>query len=192
MSVFDIEHKPTAGAQKNEDVGTLQEGKSQDSTPTQKPEAAVKTVETTGSDGQKEQAIVLDGPLSTIYTKALDILYSKKAINPALETQAMDVPMITEAVLQMEKDKISRLSDEKDVDYVYTTKGDDLSLDGLSDAFESIRVALEMKCFRSVNVVMESTGVDNKNISILSDYLRKNKVPLLYTRSCAMMKFGSK
>lgn len=141
------------------------------------------------SDDNKK-TIVLDGPLSEIYTRALNLVYGKYAGQDAdtisQETQQMDSVLVADAhkfnkAKQDEQDKV-----EGESAYVYVTDANRLNNFELVEAFDNVRVALDSNQFQKTVLCIESAGnVNNKNVELLATYAIQNGSRVFYDRSIA-------
>lgn len=130
---------------------------------------------------KNDQVVVMDGPLSEIYTKALNMVYAKDKPVLATESQEMMVAMVGHLFLQEDLSKIEQtVAARPDAQYVYATDDESMqSADNLSVAFESLRVATGMKTFKSVRLVLESaSGSFCKRSLILLEYAEKMGVKI--------------
>lgn len=105
---------------------------------------------------KEEKTIVLDGPLSRIYTQALNVAYAKEDVG------AMGQIMMT-MVNQGEEEEEE---DERDL-YVYCCDGDELDDGGVEEAEGKLRVALDSGKYRSAAVAIECHGRVTNQIAAL-------------------------
>lgn len=189
MSVYDITPGSTSSAiQATGTTGSVvhqdlqQEGTATGLNPNSTP------IEQTSGDTKK---IVLDGPLSEIYTKALNIAYSKQTEQAtdkvSQETQQMDAVLVADIHAMNKDKKDAELKDAQNAAYVYVTSDDELSSDGLLTAFDNVRVALDSKQFTKTVVCIESSGmVNGHRIELLTDMARNFGAQVFYTRNATM------
>ena len=106
-----------------------------------------------------EVKIVLDGPLSEIYTKALQATYSKNVKqteeNVGQETQQMDAVMVADIHKLNQKKKEEQTKIANDAAYVYVTDGDALNGEGWLNAFNNVRIALDQQSFKEKVICVE-------------------------------------
>lgn len=125
----------------------------------------------------KDKVIVLDGPLSNIYTKALNEVYSKKLNNP-------DDPNIKESLEGMQfggyKFKAPD-NDEHSTMYVYCLDSDELSTKDVDEAIGKVRIALDSKKSDKAMVVAEEHGGVVSNTLVLLDQLCSSMGIKMYT-----------
>jgi hypothetical protein len=124
---------------------------------------------------EEKKTIVLDGPLSHIYTQALNMVYSNEAVN-------MLTHMMMEQEEQEEETKHSKNPYGKDV-YVYCCNGDDLSSDELVNVSSKLRIALDKKKYSKVLLSVECHGVVNSRIGLLHDYSASLGIAVSYTKN---------
>lgn len=122
------------------------------------------------------KTIVLDGPLSEIYTRALNIVYGNNAepdtSNVSQETQQMDSVLVAD-VHNYNKNKEAENKDNVDSAYVYVTDAKLLNIDELPETYDNIRVALDSKQFNKSVVCIESDGnSNNRNVELISQLAR--------------------
>jgi hypothetical protein len=139
----------------------------------------VKTV----SDKAKE-TIVLDGPLSRIYTQALNLVYAKEGTSTMVSLlEAKHKSMINS---DTEADRIEAGNSVDDGGtYVYCIDATDMDADGLVASTEALRVAVESKKYGKVVLAMESNIVNSK-LQLLGDMGKALGVQVCYSRNRAM------
>lgn len=141
----------------------------------------VKVVDATeiNADSQqgKEQVVVMDGPLSQIYTQALNMAFAKEdtgtmmsmlkiihhggKIDPNVAPQAAFV--------------------DASGSYVYATDEQSLDKEGLVGALESLREAVKSKKYKQVVLAMEGRSVSSK-MQLLDEASRQMGVRVCMTR----------
>ncbi len=108
-----------------------------------KTEGAVKTNEEKET-GDHRKTIVMDGPLSTIYTKALNLVFSNDRDEVvSAETQQMDAVLVADAHKWMKKKEKLKQDDMDKAAYVYVTS-DEIASNQTADTFDDLRIALDM------------------------------------------------
>lgn len=189
MSVFDITAGSTSSAvQVAGSTGSVvhqdlhQEGSANNLYPNNTPPQQA------GGDGKK---IILDGPLSEIYTKALNMVYSNQVEQAAdtvsQETQQMDAVLVADIHAMSKEKKEAELKEAQNAAYVYVTSDTELSADGMVNAFDNVRVALDSKQFTKTVVCIESTGLINGHrIELLTNLARNFGAQVFYTRNATM------
>ncbi len=125
------------------------------------------------SSGDTAQ-IVLDGPLSEIYARALDVVYAHEDI----AAMSGDDDVVVDSSITTSID-----GDPSDGLYVYTVSPD-LDLDGVSTAIEAIRVGSK-RC-RDVLVVMECGHRISHATAVLERYVRETGVRSVMSRTVGM------
>ena len=96
--------------------------------------------------------VILDGPLSSIYTKALNIALAKDNITTEKHIailSAIDMALISE---QGEEQRAEELGDQL---YVYCTDDDNINQGKLVETTDKLRVALDNKNHSKVMLAME-------------------------------------
>jgi hypothetical protein len=139
------------------------------------------TVSTSADDDEKSNSankskdtIVLDGPLSTIYTQALQIAYSKKAIDAehesdmtsAVEKMAIDASMmgVMEVIDETERGSAKPL-------YVYVTDDEHLGDGATGEVFDTLRVSAESGRYSGVWFCTEDGYKLGRSQVLLSDFV---------------------
>jgi hypothetical protein len=133
-----------------------------------------KALELGENEKGKKDTVVLDGPLSTIYTQALQIAYSKKAINAehesdmtsAIEKMAIDASMmgVMEVVDETNKDTSKPL-------YVYVTDDEHLGDGEAGEVFDTLRVSAESGRYSGIWFCTEDGHKLGRRQVMLSDYV---------------------
>lgn len=130
---------------------------------------------TTDSNNEEDKkTIVLDGPLSHIYTQALNMVYANEAVN-----------MVTHMMMEQEEQDSDKNPYGKDV-YVYCCDGDKLTSDELVNTSNKLRIALDKKKYSKVLLSIECHGVVNSRIGLLHEYSASLGIPVSYTQSGSM------
>lgn len=103
-----------------------------------------------------EARVVLNGPLSNIYTKALNLVYANESVN-----------MVTTAVQTIvENEEEDRANPDNGL-YLYCC-GSDLNHNQLLEGTNKLRVALDSKKFKQVIVAVEDG--DNRKVALLKEF----------------------
>lgn len=142
-----------------------------------------------GTGGQKK--IVLDGPLSEIYTKALNMVYSTQVEQAtdtvSQETQQMDAVLVADIHAMTQDKKDAEFQEAQNAAYVYVTDDNNLDSEGLVNAFDNVRVALDSQRFTKAVVCVESTGnINGHRVELLTNMARNFGAHVYYTRNAAM------
>ena len=113
---------------------------------------------TTGDavEDPKQKTIVLDGPLSQIYTQALNIAYAKESMGMMLG-------------VYNELNKKPSDSNEPDDSYVYVINADDLDTNMLIQSSECLRVASTSGKYKNIILAIESHGNIGSKMQLLSE-----------------------
>lgn len=138
-----------------------------------------------------EKKIVLDGPLSEIYTKALNMVFSTKVEQAqdklSQETQQMDAVLVADIHALSKEKKEAEIKEAQNAAYVYVTNDENLNSDGLISAFDNVRVALDSRRFNKAVVCVESNGLLNgQRIEMLTDMAKNFGAQVFYTRNATM------
>lgn len=192
MSVFDINPGSTgSGVELTGETGSVvhQDLKQEGSANGLYPNTTQPTQAEQVADSNKK--IILDGPLSEIYTKALNMVFSNQTEQAtdsvSQETQQMDAVMVAD-IHAMNKEKIDaeRIEAEK-MAYVYVTSSDDLTPDGIVSAFDDVRIALDSNRFAKTVVCIETLDLSNSTrVELLANMARNLGAKVFYTRNTAM------
>ena len=116
-----------------------------------------------------ESTIVLDGPLSQVYTNALNQLYAKENYTT------------TEVGSDLEKVPFKPHSNAR---YIYTITGTELEHDAYVDAFESFRIASEH--WKETYVCVEHNLDITPRVAAFLAYARENGATILNDRVHAL------
>ncbi len=128
-----------------------------------------------GKDDAAEKTIMLNGPLSHIYTQALNAVFSK-------ESTGMGAHLFKYRILN-DKDKDE---DEIDDTFVYCVDSDSLSSSELIASSEALRDAVKSGKHRKVVLAMESNGVANSRMQLLDEVSRSMGVKVFLSRGSAL------
>ena len=124
-----------------------------------------------------EKTLILDGPLSQIYTEALNQMYAKESY-------------ITDGSLMIVKSKTDKVTDvPPGEDYIYVVNGKQLEGGGFVDAFDKLVVAQEK--YKRVAVCVEHDQVITPNVARLLDYSRRSGFRILGSRRRALESMNS-
>lgn len=160
-----------------------------------KVEVEAPKVPTETKPDSNEKTIVVSGPLSTIYTRALQVALSKdQNVSIVNETNAVDTAYILKQKMDeaAKKDVPLFVNVEKDVEtnnepapgsvipntsndskplYVYVTNDENLGNKGLSNTFNDLRIALSTENYSKVVLCMDDGVKLTKRQLILEDYI---------------------
>lgn len=129
----------------------------------------IKPNEKLGDNSHETKTIVIDGPLSSIYTKALNMIYSKEDL----------VNMIQDPYTDDEK------VEEKDV-YVYCCSSDDIEENGVVAVSDKLRLALDSKRAKKIILAVECGQLVSDKIGLLDGFSSSIGVKLISSRSTAL------
>jgi hypothetical protein len=130
---------------------------------------------------RENKTIVLDGPLSTIYTKALNIVYSNTPDSVSQESQAMDHVIMAQDEIEKNQDAAKK----SDL-YVYVTDSEHLEIEGTPKVFDKLRLALDKN--KNNMVAIETSKHFTTSQAILEDFLHANHVKVYHSRDVALEK----
>lgn len=154
--------------------------KVKESTPVEQTPVVMSTTPVTDSgeaSGSEVKTIVLDGPLSRIYTEALNLAYANEGMS------------LTAAVayqMQLAGDIKGDDVAEDDSSYVYCIHGDDLDMNTLNKGMESIRVASKSGKFKKMMLAVESGRVVTSKMQLLCEMAGVMGVKVYLSRDRAL------
>lgn len=128
------------------------------------------------ADQNKEQVtktIRLDGPLSSIYAQALNVMYAKES--------AADGSMGSSLSQQT--------ADDEGVDpdlYVYVTDDESMDLEGVGKHFDALRVALDRFKEKPTIVVLENHKPMRMAVAALENFAHEQAKKVYYRRDIAL------
>jgi hypothetical protein len=181
MGVFDLKNTES-GISQTSDTGVVDDSKTLANNDVS---GAPKINET-----KDKTTIVLDGPLSAIYTKALNTLYAqgtKESVSQ--ESQANDVITLAGALVAKEKQDVQDLANKQNCQFIYVTDNKEIEDRSLLDAYTTVQTAIDMQCFKEISVVMECNGNIKGASATFESFLNKAKVRVFYSRESAMRHF---
>lgn len=120
----------------------------------------------TGKADNKDKVVVMQGPLSTIYTDALNKVYAQ-------ESQAIDAVTLVSNAQQAE----TQASDL----YVYVSDAETINNSRVAEVFDNLRLALDNRKGNAV-VVLESNGVVSQKLSLIDNFARSQGARVVYSR----------
>ena len=146
--------------------------------------------------GKQVKQIVIDGPLSEIYTQALNIAYAKKPLDengeartPATETQATEVVALAAATMAKNRENDIAC---REMTYLFTTSSGELDKNGVSDALDTLIDARTNPDYSEVVLAIESHSSFGKNAGLLCNAVEAAGVKILYSRISAMNYFRNR
>ncbi len=122
---------------------------------------------------KQEQEIKLDGPLSVIYAKALNLAYSRESTDTMLPNSSNE----------------EKGSNNEGI-YVYCCNGDELDYNELNNATDNLRLALDSKKYKKIIAVIESRNSNNK-IGLLDEYAHNLGIETIFNRNVALDKLNN-
>jgi len=135
-----------------------------------------KTTKTETTYDEKSPTVLFEGPLSNVYTKALDVIYGKD--RPDVITES-----VTENVIVDYAEAVGFGVLDKPADYIYVTSADKLDSSTINTAFESILKATKNPKFSSTRVCIETNQKPiNNSVAILEEFLTQSNIKVFYTR----------
>lgn len=135
---------------------------------------------TDGKEVSEEKTIILDGPLSHIYTQALNLAYAKESTMMSLalfKTLAPDEQVV---------DSNEPYADDT---YVYCVDDNALS-ESVVEGFEALREA--SKKYKNIIVALESGRVVTNRMQMISEFSESLGAKVCYTREQALKTVLSK
>ena len=153
---------------------------------------------TTTSSGSDEQKVYVDGPISTVITHALNVVYANDGkdtnlhsddqilTQPASEEASMDSAVISSILMANSYRDHTDEVGPNDV-YIYATDGEHVeAVDDVNDQLGEIKIALD-KCKANRKIfVMESRHLENPRIALLATYADEKGFDVIYTREKLM------
>ena len=151
----------------------------------------------TSSDGDV-QKVYVDGPISTVITHALNVVYANDGkdtklhsddqilTQPATEEAAIDSNLV--ASIYAAVNKTEQLEEMRNNDvYIYATDDSHTEdVDDVNDQIGDLKIALD-KCKASRKIfVMESRHLENPRIALLATYADEKGFDVIYTREKLM------
>lgn len=130
-------------------------------------------------DSGKRTTIVMSGPLSNIYTQALNVAYSKKAISS--ESSEIDSTLDIVEYMDKKADEDADDSENNEKLFVHVTDGDHINKDPTGE-FNKLSVALDSGKFKQAIVAIETRDIVNRSHGILEDYLARRGVEVIHSR----------
>lgn len=149
---------------------------------------------TTTSSGSDEQKVYVDGPISTVITHALNVVYANDGkdtklhsddqilTQPASEEASMDSAVISSILMANSYRDHTDEVGPNDV-YVYATDGEHVeAVDDVNDQLGEIKIALD-KCKANRKIfVMECRNTMTTKMALLASYAEDIGYIVKYTR----------
>ena len=151
----------------------------------------------TSSDGDV-QKVYVDGPISTVITHALNVVYANDGkdtklhsddqilTQPATEEAAIDSNLVASIYAAVNKSEQLEEMRNSDV-YIYATDDSHTEdVDDVNDQIGDLKIALD-KCKANRKIfVMESRHLENPRIALLATYADEKGFDVIYTREKLM------
>lgn len=131
-------------------------------------------------DGIKEEdqkVVVMDGPLSKIYTEALNLALAKEAASASGQT---DIKVVFDEDIEAQNEENRKAL------YVYCCDGQDMDIDGTIDATDKLRIALDSGKYKNVLVAMESKRGITTKAGLVDEFARKMGAQVVFSRNTAL------
>lgn len=134
------------------------------------------TQEVPKKEDKQEAKVILDGPLSQIYTQALNLVYAKEDTGQ----------MLAQFIQQQDNKEANDAAADKDI-YVYCCDGDDLSQDHLIESTNKLQAALGQDKYKDTILAIECRqGHVNDKVGLLDTMARSMGVRVYLTRGSAL------
>jgi hypothetical protein len=127
---------------------------------------------------KQEKKITLDGPLSKIYTAALNLAFAK-------ETMVEDEVILLTDSNQTDNRSKEDVSDQENT-YVYCCDGNELNRSNLVEGVDKLRVALDSGKFKNVALSIECSKNITSNIGLFEEYAKQLNVTVYHNRKQAL------
>lgn len=132
------------------------------------PEPTKTETPATPENTDSTQTIVVSGPLSSVYTKALQVAFARSDdVSVVTESSAIDTTLL----LQQKKQNEENQEASKKPLYVYVTDDEHLQEDGLPQAFDQLRIALSKESYGKVILCLHDGRKLTKRQVILDNYV---------------------
>ena len=131
-------------------------------------------------DSSKEEGnkvVVMDGPLSRVYTEALNLAYAKEAASASGQT---DIKILFDEDIEAQDEENRKAL------YVYCCDGEQLDMSDTVQATDKLRLALDSGKYKKVLMAMEASKGISNSAGLLDEYARRNGVQVLFKRSTAL------
>jgi hypothetical protein len=128
---------------------------------------------TDNAAGNKGKNVVMTGPLSKIYSEALNLAYGKESVMNMLNPEDMEL-----------MDEQAGTADEKDL-YVYTTDGSKMDGQEMVQASDKLRLALDSKKYKKVILAVECVTPTRK-VALLHDMATSMGIDVVFNRKAAI------
>lgn len=133
-------------------------------------------VEVSSGDDPEQQTVIMDGPLSKIYTQALNLVYAKEAASASGQT---DIKVLFD-------EDIESSTEYHDALYVYCCDAGDMDINDALEGSNKLRLALDNKNIKSTYMVMESHRIVKPAAGLLEEYAVSSGVKVIFKRNIAI------
>lgn len=125
-------------------------------------------VEKAEGEDKGQTKVLLDGPLSKVYTKALNLVYANEAANMfAAMVENAETTNTYEEEGKGENDEAH--IEEKNI-YMYCCDGSDMDIEGLTEGSNKLRLALDSKKYDEIILAVEHRGSVNMKMGLLERF----------------------
>lgn len=145
---------------------TLADTKTENTEPLVTPETDTET---------EGKTVVMDGPLSKIYTQALNLAYANEAASASGQT---DIKILFDETIEQNDEPAKDL-------YVYCCDSGDISNEDVIKGTDKLRLALDGR-YKQALVVMESHHCIKPIAGLLEEYAFKTGIKVVFTRDLAI------
>lgn len=136
-------------------------------------------IETGNEPNPEQQTVIMDGPLSKIYTQALNLVYAKEASAASGAAGQTDVKLVFD-------EDIEKATDYHDALYVYCCDASSMDSNEAVKASDKLRLALDNKNIKKTYVVMESHRLVKPAAGLLEEMAVKLGIPVIFKRDIAI------
>jgi hypothetical protein len=128
-----------------------------------------------GTKVEEEKTVVLEGPLSHIYTQALNLAYAKEGID------------MLEKVHLNREDKLELVDKEQlDDSFVYAVDASNMNVDELLAVNSTLKTAVESRKYRKVSLAIESSSVVSSKMQLLCELADGLGIKVYFNRKTAL------
>lgn len=160
-------------------------------------ESAAEKTSATPSKEQTAETIVLDGPLSTIYTQALQVAYSKqRPLQDDTDTTIAKERMAIDASMMGVMEIVDEQAGESPKPlYIYVTDDEHLTdtqaeTPSTAETFDRLRVATESRQYRGIWFCAEDGYKLSRPQCLLSDFIQQSGGRVFYSKESLWRALG--
>lgn len=136
-------------------------------------------IQDTSTEAKDAKVITMDGPLSHIYTAALNLMLAKEGSAASANTDLL---------LVFPEDEVDEQAENNSDLYVYCCDAKDIDSQQALYGTDKLRLALDNKKYKKVMMVMEGNRQIGKSAGLLEEYAYKEGVPIVFIRDLALIK----